>query len=50
METFGNPAEQPNNRLAGIKDRIYTVVGAAQVIFHWGFLPAVIYLGNNDHL
>lgn len=30
----------------GITDRIYDVVGAAKFIFHWGFLPAVIYLGE----
>ena len=29
----------------GVKDRISTVVTAAKTAFHWGFMPAVIYLG-----
>jgi len=27
------------------KDRISTVVDIAKTVFHWGFMPTVIYLG-----
>jgi import receptor subunit TOM7 len=29
----------------GAKDRITTVVDMAKTVFHWGFMPTVIYLG-----
>ena len=35
-----------STKSSGIQDRIYDVVGGAQFLFHWGFLPAVIYLGK----
>jgi len=29
----------------GVKDRVGSVVMVAKTVFHWGFMPAVIYLG-----
>jgi len=29
----------------GAKERINTVVSMAKTVFHWGFMPTVIYLG-----
>ena len=45
LEGVGVPQAE-SSKSSGIQDRIYDVVGVAQFLFHWGFLPAVIYLGK----
>ena len=45
LEGVGVPQVE-SSKSSGIQDRIYDVVGVAQFLFHWGFLPAVIYLGK----
>ena len=29
----------------GAKARVLTIVGAAKTVFHWGFMPTILYLG-----
>ena len=29
-----------------VKRRASAIIGLAKFIFHWGFIPAVLYLGN----
>ncbi|XP_030387541.1 mitochondrial import receptor subunit TOM7 homolog [Scaptodrosophila lebanonensis] len=29
----------------GVKERLGVVVSAVQTVFHWGFVPMVLYLG-----
>lgn len=43
LEGIGGPPPEPTD---GIVGRIYTVVDVAKFIFHWGFIPTVIYFGE----
>ena len=46
MQAIKNTGSEPE-RFSGTKRNIYAVVGVAKSLFHWGFIPVVIYLGKN---
>lgn len=45
MQAIQGPGSELD-RFADVKNRIYSVAGVAKFLFHWGFIPTVIYLGE----
>ena len=46
MQAIKGPQKEEPDIFSGVKQRMYSVVGLGKFLFHWGFIPTVIYLGK----